>query len=79
MSFNTLWFGALVGRSFPWDMAVVAAICNETYVCRSVLCGTERLTGGSKGGGAPLAIVLLNPPTLRASKGPEASRSLLLR
>ena len=60
ISFKTLWFGTLLGASFPGAPAVFAVICKGFAVFCAVLCGAERLSGGSKAGGAPLAIVLLN-------------------
>ena len=47
ISFKTLWFGSLLGASFPGAPAVVAAICDIIAVFRVVLSGAERLSGGS--------------------------------
>ena len=47
ISFKTLWFGTLFGASFSGAPAVFAAICNGIAVFCAVLCGAERLSGGS--------------------------------
>ncbi len=47
ISFKTLWVGVLFWASFPGAPAVVDTICDEMDVCCGVLCGAERLRGGS--------------------------------
>ena len=47
--FKTLWFGTLFGASFLGAPAVFAAICDAFAAFCAVLCGAERLSGGSLG------------------------------
>ena len=51
ISLKTVWFSALFGASFPGTTAVFAAIRNGVAACCAVLCGAERLSGGSYGRG----------------------------
>ena len=53
LSFNTLWSGRLFVADFSGPRAVFGAVYNGAAVFCAVLCGAERLSGGSQGRRSP--------------------------